>query len=598
MERKENSKLDTEIMNKEYCWDFAALYKTEEDLLKDNKRLYEIGMKIAGYEGKLNTKENILSMLKLSDEADMIEEKVATYLFLKSEENRKNERNLEMMSIYENMNTEVSKKLIFIEEEILQNSEEFLNSLIEDEEFMPYNKFLRKIVKRKGHTLTKEQELVFAHLAPAMSFSTIYDLIENEMEFRDAIDSEGKAHKVTHELYSKLLESEDRMLRKNAFKSIYEQYKKAEQSISEVYMSKLKLVNESVKLEKYASLLEASVQSDESSIKVYDTLVKSVNNNMKIYSKVLLLKKKLSGLSDFTNYDLYRNPYKLNDKKFEYEEAKKIVLDALSILGKEYTDKLKEAFETRWIDVYPKENKGTGAFSTGVYGVHPYVMLNYTDTANDVSTLAHEMGHAMHSYYADSSQSITNAGYTIMTAEVASTVNEIILAEKLLEKEKDITRKKAILLDLINTVTATLVRQTMFAEFERNINEKIYEGIPITYKQITETYKEIVDKYFEAIEVADEIRYEWLRIPHFYNVYYVYKYATGISSAIYIAKNILEGKEGYKDRYIEMLKSGGSKGSLDTLKMAGVDLEDENTYDEAFRYLEQKVEELERLENM
>ena len=286
----------------------------------------------------------------------------------------------------------------------------------------------------------------------------------------------------------------------------------------------------------------------------------------------------------------------MNFFKSLYEDAKNIVLNALNIMGEEYTNKLKEAFENKWIDVYEKDNKMTGAYSMGIHSVHPFVLLNFINSSRDVSTIAHELGHSMHSYYASKNQNAINSNYTIMVAEVASTVNEILLANYLINKEIDKTKKAALINEQLDMIRATLYRQAMFAEFEKEIHSKIELGESLTSQNLNNVYYDLVKKYFgEASIIDDLIKYEWARIPHFYRCFYVYKYSTGITAAIVIASKILAGEAGYVERYINMLSQGGAQGSLDLLKSVDVDLEKEETYEIAFNYFRNKLNELEEL---
>ena len=295
-------------------------------------------------------------------------------------------------------------------------------------------------------------------------------------------------------------------------------------------------------------------------------------------------------------YDVYVNTLDVENKQIEYEDAKNTVLDALAPMGEEYTDMLKYAFENNWLDVYEKENKRGGAYSMNIHTLHPFVLLNYINSSRDVSTIAHELGHSMHSFYASKNQNVINANYTIMVAEVASTVNEILLANYLINKEKDNNKKAALINEQLDMIRATLIRQAMFAEFEKNVHSKIELGENLSAESLNEIYYELVKKYFGQSTIVDEeIKYEWARIPHFYSPFYVYKYSTGITSAIVIASNILTGKEGYVQKYIEMLSKGGSIDSLSLLRMVDVDLEKKETYEIAFKYFESKLKELEKL---
>ncbi len=397
-------------------------------------------------------------------------------------------------------------------------------------------------------------------------------------------------------MFSKYLMDKSENVRKQAFESMYSLYKKHINTITELYLSRVKQRVISSKLRHYDSSLDAATNNDDSNVQVYETLLKEVNKNLYLNHEYLELKAKLLGKDKLHMYDVYVNTLDAEERNIEYSEAKQIVLDALSSMGEEYTSVLKHAFENQWLDVYTKENKMSGAYSMGVHAVHPFVLLNYINSSRDVSTIAHELGHSMHSYYASKNQNVINANYTIMVAEVASTVNEIILANYLINKEEDKTRKAALINEQLDMIRATLIRQAMFAEFEKDIHSKIEEGESLTSDNLNEVYYELVKKYFgDACIIDDEIKYEWARIPHFYRCFYVYKYSTGITSAIVIASKILSGEEGYVQRYINMLSQGGAKDSLSLLKSVDVDLEKPETYEEAFKYFAKNLNELKNL---
>ena len=354
------------------------------------------------------------------------------------------------------------------------------------------------------------------------------------------------------------------------------------------------------KLRNYKNSIDMVSQDDDSKENVYYCLIDSVNKNLSLNHEYLELKKRTlqNELDDdkMHMYDVYRNSLQEEDKHVEYEDAKQIVLNALAVMGQDYVDVLKTAMDNRWIDVAEKDNKMTGAYSMGVYGVHPYVLLNYINSSRDVSTIAHELGHSMHSYFAAKSQNVLNESYTIMVAEVASTVNELLLADYQIKNETDNKEKAYLINEQLDMIRATLFRQAMFAEFEKDVHEKIESGESLAAEDLNNIYYELVQKYFGDTTICDDsIRYEWARIPHFYSNFYVYKYSTGITSAIVIASKILSGEEGFVEKYINMLSKGGAEDSLDLLKSVGVDLEKPETYDIAFEFYKKKIEELKEL---
>ncbi len=377
---------------------------------------------------------------------------------------------------------------------------------------------------------------------------------------------------------------------------MYKKYSEFINTITEMYIANVKAKSKTAKLRKYNSSLEKAVKNDDASIKVYNSLIEAINENIASNYEFLKLKKKMLNIQEMHMYDLYVNPCEQGKDEITFEEAKLEVLNALQVLGEQYTNKLKEAFDNNWIDVYAKPNKRSGAYSMGVYGIHPFVLTNFVNSKRDVSTIAHELGHSMHSYYSNNNQGIINSNYTIMVAEVASTVNEILLSDYQIKNEKDKNKKAELLYELLEMIRATFFRQSMFAEFEKIVHEKIENDIMLSSDSLNNIYYELNQKYFgEAVKIDNQIKYEWARIPHFYSDFYVYKYATGVSAAIAIATKILNKEPGYKEKYIEMLKQGCSKKSIDLLKMVDVDLESKDTYKTTIKFYTEKINELKKL---
>ena len=349
-------------------------------------------------------------------------------------------------------------------------------------------------------------------------------------------------------------------------------------------------------MRKYKSSLENAVLNDDSSIKVYENLVQVINDSLGANHEFMNLKKKMLNKNDMHLYDIYLNPVEKVQSKTTFEDSRKEVLEALSVLGNDYTEILNEAFENRWVDVYEKPNKRSGAYSLGVYGIHPYVLLNFTGDTRDTSVIAHELGHAIHSYYSNSNQNIIDSNYTIMVAEVASTVNELLLSHYQINKETDKSKKAALIYEMLEMIRATLFRQTMFAEFEKIIHEKISNNESLSSENLCDIYYELNKKYFgDSVIIDEEIKYEWARIPHFYSCFYVYKYATGITSAIAIASKIIKGEEGYTNKYKDMLKLGCTKKSIELLKLVDVDLETKEPYESAIKFFKDNLKELKSL---
>ena len=363
-----------------------------------------------------------------------------------------------------------------------------------------------------------------------------------------------------------------------------------------MYITNVKKTVISAKLRKYESSLEEVTNNDEATIKVYDTLMEGVHKGLTANHDYMALKKKLLHLENMHMYDIYVNPFIKSKDKIPYEEAQKIVKSALAILGKEYGDMLEHAFENHWIDVYEKTNKQTGGYNMGIYAPHPFILMNYVGDEYDVRTIAHELGHSMHAYYSNKNQNIFDADYTIMVGEVASTVNEILLTEYQLQNETDKTKKAEIIYELLELIRGTFYAQAMFAEFEKEVHEKIENEKMVSAEDLNMIYYDLNQKYMgESVILGENSKYGWARIPHFYRDFYVYKYATGISSAICIATKILNKEEGYVEKYINMLSQGCTKKSIDLLKMVDVDLEDIHTYDSIVQFYRNKLEELKNL---
>ena len=587
-------------MSNKYEWNLKHIYENDEDIEKDIENLKLKTEEILLFKGKLS--EGSKSILKCYDtlaKALELEEKLYGYAMLKYHKDMSNTENIKLYKKIESLATGFSEKISFITPELSKIDDEKLNKFLNENEELKnnYKKCIEDIIKDKKHILTEEIEEVLAKYSEIFGTTeNVYEIFTNtEFDFPDIKTQDGKDLKMTTGLYSKYMADKDVSIRKQAFESMYSLYKRHENSITELYLSRVKQSTISAKLRNYKSTLDAATSNDDSNVEVYETLLKEVEKNLYLNHKYISLKKKMLDLQEMHMYDVYVNTLNI-DENISYEEGKKLVLKALEPLGTSYIDMIKHAFENNWIDVYETENKMSGGYSMGIHTVHPYILLNYIDSLREVSTIAHELGHTMHSYYASKSQNIINANYTIMVAEVASTVNEILLANYLIKNETDKKKKAALINEQLDTIRATLYRQSMFAEFEKQVHSQVENGETLTSENLNQIYYNLVKKYFGEEIISDEyIKYEWSRIPHFYRCFYVYKYATGITAAIVIAKNILDKKEGYVDKYIDMLSKGGSLGSLELLKMVDVDLEKEETYEKAFEYFKENLEELESL---
>ena len=587
-------------MEKQYNWNLKDIFKNIEEFNKEKQEIQNILKEIKTYQGKLcDTSDNLYNCYRLYEQALERFEQVYAYGMLKYHLDMSNQEGIKLFKDVENLGTEFSVTTSFITPEITYADEARIqNYLKNDERLNKYSRDIKDILEKKKHVLSKEEENLLANLSEIISApENTFDMLTNvEFKFGNLIDENGVEVELTDSNYTLYLKSQNQNVRKQAFNLMYKKYSEFINTITEMYIANVKVKSKTAKLRKYNSSLEKAVDNDDASIKVYNSLIEAIDENISANYEFLELKKKMLNLPELHMYDLYVNPCEQGKDEITFEEAKQEVLNALQVLGKQYTNKLEEAFENNWIDVYAKPNKRGGAYSMGVYGVHPFVLTNFLNSKRDVSTIAHELGHSMHSYYSNEEQGVIDANYTIMVAEVASTVNEILLADYQIKHEQDKKKKAELLYELLEMIRATFFRQAMFAEFEKIVHEKIEDGIMLSSDDLNDIYYKLNKKYFgEAVEVDEQIKYEWARIPHFYSDFYVYKYATGVSAAIAIATKILNKEPGFVEKYIKMLKQGCSKKSIDLLKMVDVDLESKDTYKSTIEFYNRKISELKNL---
>ena len=587
-------------MQEKYTWNLKDIFETEEDFENEIKKLNENLKDVSLYQGKLaKSSENIYKCYRSYEKALENYDKIYAYGMLKFHLDMANSDNIKLYKKCEGIGTEFEKVVSFITPEITDiDSDLLVKYLNENNDLKRYERLIKEIIKNKEHILSKEEEKILANYSEIFSNSeNTYDILTNtEFKFGNIKDEDGKEVEMTDSNYTNFLKSQNEDVRKQAFYLMYKKYKEFLNTIGELYLSRVKQDTITAKLRKYSSSLEKAVDNDDSNINVYNALIEAIHEEIGANHEFIKLKKKLLNKDELHIYDVYVNPIRAKDDKVSFEDAKEEVLEALSVLGEEYINKLKEAFENRWIDVYPGQNKRGGAYSMGVYGVHPFVLDNFTNNKRDISTVAHELGHSMHSFYSSREQNVFDSNYTIMIAEIASTTNEILLAKYQMSHEKDKTKKAEIIYELLEMIRATLFRQAMFAEFEKQVHEKIESGEVLSSDDLSNIYYKLNEEYFGKDCVIDEeIKYEWSRIPHFYTPFYVYKYATGISVAIIIASNILSGKEGYVEKYINMLKQGCTKKAVELLKMVDVDIENKDTYKGAIDFYRELTKELKEL---
>ena len=587
-------------MEAKYNWNLKEIFENREEFDKTKKELEDDLNKINNYLGKLcDSSDNLYNCYKLYEKALEKYERLYGYGMLYYNLDMSNQEGIKLYKEVESIGTNFSTKVSFMTPEITYSKNGVVEKyLANDKRLERYKRDIEDILKEKEHILSKKEETLLANYSEIFSApENTFDILTNaEFKFGNLTNENGEEVELTEGNYTIFLKIQKEDVRKQAFNLMYEQYSKFVNTITELYLANVKASSVTAKLKNYKSSLERAVLNDDASLKVYDSLIESIHEGIHVNHEFIDLKKKILKKEDFHMYDLYVNPFEIEKDEITYEDARKEVENALAIMGKEYLNKLREAFDNNWIDVFAKPNKKGGAYSMGIYSVHPYVLLNFVNSKRDISTIAHELGHSMHSYYSSSNQTIIDADYTIMTAEVASTVNEILLSSYQVEHEKDKIKKAELIYELLEMIRATLFRQSMFAEFEKIVHEKIENNETLSSSDLNDIYYSLNKEYFGNNMIVDEnIKYEWARIPHFYSDFYVYKYATGISAAISIATKILKQGESFVRKYIEMLKQGCSKKSIELLKMVDVDLESKEVYKDAINFYHEKMEELKEL---
>ncbi len=586
----------SEILDK-YKWDLTQ-YVTEENW----DRVYESVTgdldKIKEFENKLNNKKDILDCLKFSEQKGRELERLFVFARVKIDEDLSVSKAQERYNKIEARENRYGVDSSFISPQLLQNSDEFLLSLAKDPDFKDYDKLLLDLVKERKHTLSQNEENVLSEMgAFSGAFKKVFDNFDDgDLKFKKIKNSTGKYLPMNSFLAQRYMLSSDRVLRKNTYEELNGAYGRYNNFLVQNYLHSVKKDTAYSKLRKFDSSLQSALFNQDIPTEIYEKLIEGINKNLYVIQRYFDVKAKALKIEKPGIYDFKTPLGRKNDSVYSYEQAKEILLKVTDCLGKEYSETINKAFKNRWVDVMPNENKNSGAFSWGAYGLHPIVLMNFDSTFRSVSTLAHELGHAMHSYFSDKNNSYFKAGYEIFCAEVASTVNEVLLAEYMLKTEKDVEKQKFFLDDLINSFNGTVFRQTMFSEFEDAIHKKVEGNQPISGDIINNLYFDLNKKYFgDRVDIPDCVKFEWSRIPHFYRPYYVFAYATGFISAIVIVKNIQEnGEKGVKD-YYKFLSGGCSKSPDKLLKSGGVDLTKQETYDKAFGYLNDLITKLEKL---
>ena len=582
----------------EDTWDLSKIFSSIEEFNNTYDSVKEEILDFIKYKDyDLTNKDNLLEVLDKSYEIERVLDRLSAYTSLLFDEDTTNSDSLSLKGKVSNLYDLYNNNSYFIVPNLLKIDYSVIKGMMSDERVKEYERVLDNIYRYKKYTLSDKEEELLSKIGKMLgnNYDT-YEMIKDADITFDNIMVNGEERELNNSNYTLYIEDKNRDVRKSTFKSLYKTYKQFKESFASTLYGNVKEDVVSAKIRGYSSAIEESLYHDELNMSVYNNLINTINKNLNVVYKYYDLKKEILGLDELHLYDVYTPIVVDYDKKYDFEEAKKLVLDTVSVLGEDYVNTLRQGYIDRWVDIYPNKGKRTGAYSGGCYDSYPYILLNYQNKYDDVSTLIHESGHSMHSYYSRSANSYPYGYYSIFVAEVASTVNELLLSKYMYKHSKDKKEKLFILNRLMALFRATLYRQTMFAEFEKDIYDMVENDEVLTSDLLCDKYYEINKKYFgNNVVIDDEIRYEWERIPHFYYNFYVYKYATGLSAACYIVNRILSGEDNAVEDYINFLKCGKSKSPLDSLLVAGVDLSDSKVIEEAIKMFDDTIDEFRKL---
>ena len=580
-------------MNPAYMWDFTHIFKTREDWEKAYENADALIAEVAKAQGTLaDSADSLYAACNAMTEAGKVLTLVSIYAMLHQSADSSDPEHQAMQARATSLRVRFSSATSYFNPELLAIDPAKLEEYLKDPRLADYRFMISDVARTREHILDSQREQMLAMLADAAGTpSNAYHMLcDVEMKYPDIVTKDGEHLQLTHGNFKAHRESPDRDVREQAFNGVFGTYKKFINTNAALYSGSVKFDHYNAKVRGFDSVVEESLFANNIPVAVYDSLVSAMHDSLPIMRKYLELRKKALNRPELDMFDLYTPMLPEVDFAMPIEEGKKVVKKALEPLGEEYQKLLDRAYTENWLDVYENEGKRSGAFSCGVFGVHPYVCLNYADTLDDAFTLAHELGHAMHSYFSDSTQPFANHGYSLMVAEVASTVNEVLLTKYMLKNETDKKRRACVLNNFLEGFRTTVFRQTMFAEFERKAHDMYAEGTPLTAQNMNKVYLDLCAKYYEGIGINDICEVEWSFIPHFYRAYYVYQYATGFCSAVAIASHILE--TGDASGYLKFLTLGGSDYPIEELKVAGIDLTKPDTVKNAMKVFEDSIDEL------
>ena len=592
MEVKERSEIQ-----QQYKWDLTSLFESDEkweEKLASLKGQQQVAL---SYQGKLDNAQTIYQYLKwdysiTSDLSDLF-----CYASLRHSEDTRDSSATSMYSRIYSLYVEISSASAFARPEILSLDDDKLKAIIEDDQLKDYRFMLEDLYREKKHTLSAKEEIVISSFGESFAAASEISesLRDSDLTFDDIIDGEGKKYPLSESSYIHYQMSDDRTLRKSAFESYYKTYKQHIHTFASAYRAQVKTAVTEARLRGYGSSREMSLSKNNIPLSVYDNLIESVHRHLNLMYRYLAIRKKLLSVDELHYYDVYAPLSKGSNKQYTYKQAQQMVLEAVSPLGKEYQKKVQQAFDEKWVDVYPNVGKSNGAYSSGTYHSNPYIMMNFNGSLDSVSTLAHEMGHSLHTYLTNSHQPVQYSDYSLFVAEVASTVNENLLIDQLLQNCNDPRERLALLNEYLEGFKGTVYRQTMFAEFEMKAHQMAQQGQSLDCDSLSEVYENLIKLYFgDELVIDPEVKYEWARIPHFFNPFYVYVYATGYTSAVAIKEGILKQGQSAVDRYLQFLSMGSSDYPLNELKHAGVDLTSSESIDRAFEKLEEILDDAEK----
>ena len=588
-----------EEIDSKYKWDLSSMFPSDEAFEAGLEELKAYCPKLLAFKGKISTSaQALLEYLQLEDQMNLLLYKIINYAERKSDEDTRVAKYQAYVANATSAYTQVGEATSWFAAELLAIPAESVEKFYAEVPALEfYRRKLNKILNQREHTLSAEEEALLARAEElAVQPTNIFSMFDDaDLTFNDAVDSEGKTHKLTSGSFVPLLMDADRILRESAFKQLYSRFGEFRNTSAAILTSQVKNLQFFSSSRKYASSLEAALAENEIPVEVYNNLIDAVHQNFPAFYKYVDLRKRVMGLDELHFWDVYTPLVDDVDMKFTYEEACDLIVKALAPMGEEYVSLVKKGLESRWVDVYETPGKRSGAYSAGGKGMNPVMLLNFQGGLDDVYTLIHEMGHSLHTYFSSHNQEITYSDYSIFVAEVASTCNEALLSHYLLKYETDPARHAYILNHFLEGFRGTIYRQCMFAEFERDISQMNADGVALNAEVLSERYGKLCAEYFgPGIELDEEIKLEWSRIPHFYYNFYVYQYCIGFSAAIALSQRILsEGEPAVKD-YIGYLSGGCSKTPIELLRGAGVDMATPDPVNAALKYFGELVDQLEQ----